>query len=321
MKDGIERGLNEYADVAAEIEDVKRDPDVLKQMYDGREHWVLDESGRSIAEKRNRLRGERIQEIIEKDLNERLTKVEDIELKAQVGGLGVTKSEVTYNGDPITVYNMRGASLKMLTSSISYKDTVAEICEGNAIGAMAMNTLEVMPAVWMENEQRMIEHNEAVRRFGKRGNTLSCSYTDVNKNPDRRLGTNLEMMTEHKKEPYIVYGWDHVRPGSVMEVANTDLNTPQIISKKGYISLSESELDIWDKLENDTAKVKGSYNEVAKKRFDDEGNAIPPDYLAIENSEISEDIKHHAWVHKVPIINVERLGESLEADGALESEK
>lgn len=50
MKDGIERGLNEYADVAAEIEDVKRDPDVLKQMYDGREHWVLDESGRSIPE-------------------------------------------------------------------------------------------------------------------------------------------------------------------------------------------------------------------------------------------------------------------------------
>lgn len=50
MKDGIERGLNEYVDVAAEIEDVKRDPDVLKQMYDGREHWVLDESGRSIPE-------------------------------------------------------------------------------------------------------------------------------------------------------------------------------------------------------------------------------------------------------------------------------
>lgn len=166
-----------------------------------------------------------------------------------------------------------------------------------------------------------------VRRFGKRGNTLSCSYTDVNKNPDRRLGTNLEMMTEHKKEPYIVYGWDHVRPGSVMEVANTDLNTPQIISKKGYISLSESELDIWDKLENDTAKVKGSYNEVAMRRYNENGDPQAPDYLVIEDGKISEAIKHHADTFGVPILNVERryydkkLGESLEADGALESEK
>lgn len=166
-----------------------------------------------------------------------------------------------------------------------------------------------------------------VRRFGKRGNTLSCSYTDVNKNPDRRLGTNLEMMTEHKKEPYIVYGWEHVRPGSVMKIANTDLNTSQIVSKRGYIFLLESELDIWDKLENDTAKVKGSYNEVAMRRYNENGDPQAPDYLVIEDGKISEAIKHHADTFGVPILNVERryydkkLGESLEADGALESEK
>lgn len=308
MKDGIERGLNEYANIVAEIEDIKRDPDVLKQMYDGREG--------SESRRHERLRSERVQEIVEKDLNERLTKIKDIELKAQVGGLGVTKSEVSYNGESIAIYNMQGTPLKMLTSSISYKDSAVDKGGPGIIGGMTMRALEVQPAVWMENAQRMDEYNEAVKQRGlgssaKRGNTLSCSYTDIHKNPDRRLGTSFDRRNSGAEEPYVVYGWDHIRPGSVMEVGDTDLRTPQVTSEKGYIILPESKLDIWDELEDDTVKnkgafSKGTYNEVAMKRYGENGEAQAPDYLVIENGKISESIKYHAATFGVPILNVER---------------
>lgn len=295
MKDGIEQGLEQYADTVAEIEKNKTDKNLRARMNE-----AVQMTKYNAAE---HLRAERVQEIIEKDLNERLTKVEDLELKAKIGGLGVTKTEIDYNGQPITVYNMQGAPLRMLTTSIDYKNSADKMLDGFAAGSMTMHRLKNFPALWLNNRERMKLENERLPRNGQLSDTVSCSYTDVNKNPDERIGTTYSMRMERQTEPDVVYGWDGVEAGSIMRVGDCDLRTPQAMGDRGLL-LGESHLNIWDDLEN--SERKGGYNEVVMSRFKENGEAKPPKYLATENSMISEDIKCHAAFHKAPIINVER---------------
>ena len=297
MVDSIGKGLNDFADAVAQNEKDKQDDNFINRMHDATQ--MTD------YKKKQRRVDERVQESIEKDLNQRLTKISNLEEMATIGGLGITKSEIRYNSHPITVYNMQGAPLKMLTTSISYKDSaVAHLGEG-AIGGLMMQRLEVMPALWLDNEQRVREENLVMKGRGAnvfRGNTLSASYTDVFKNPDKRLGTDRERAILGKDEPYIVYGWEQVEPGSVLNVGDFDLNTPQNVVKD-WMKLSVGDLGIWERLENSTG---GGYNEVVMWRYKDNGAAKPPDYLVIENGQISDAIKHHAATFGVPIINVER---------------
>lgn len=307
MVKDIDESLEQYANVIAESEKNKNDKKL--------EHDISVEMWGSKNEKEDRLRQERAQEILEKDLNGRLTKVEDLDLKAEIGGLGVTKSEIDYNGEVIIVYNMEGAPLRMLTTSISYKDTASEANEGSVIGAGMMHRLEVQPLFWLDNEQKVKEENKILPYNHRRGNTISCSYTDVYKNPDQRLGTTHDRLVSRRDEPYIVYGWDHVGGGSLINAGEGDLRTPQMVGRDWMGSgINENNLNIWDELVDNIPKW-GGYNEIVLRRFAENGKAKPPDYLVIENGEISDDIKHHAAVFGVPIINVERKyysGEEVE---------
>ena len=74
----------------------------------------------------NVIRNERIQEILEKDLNRRLIKVEQLKDIADVDGSGVNKSETDYYGKKIDILNVdlgtyQGEPLNLLTHSIDFK--------------------------------------------------------------------------------------------------------------------------------------------------------------------------------------------------------
>lgn len=103
--------------------------------------------------------------------------------------------------------------------------------------------------------------------------------------------------------------------GSLINAGEGDLRTPQMVGRDWMGSgINENNLNIWDELVDNIPKW-GGYNEIVLRRFAENGKAKPPDYLVIENGEISDDIKHHAAVFGVPIINVERKyysGEEVE---------
>lgn len=229
-------------------------------------------------------RGERIREIIEKDLNNRLTKVADLEELADIEGTGITSSEVLYNQEKIKVLNLTDVPFNMLTHSIDFKQT--DIHQVNGQGTS--NTLRVFPALWLNRlDQTKLDKNS----YNARSNAIFTTYSNPNNPNSRPVGGD------------VIYGFDHVDANSILKLNERDGNTPLVLNYHDNLP-SENQLDFFDKVENGASH--GAYNEVAFKRYDETGKPRIPDYLVTYNGHISEDAKHHAYTFNVPIINIIR---------------
>lgn len=231
------------------------------------------------------IQGERIQEIVEKDLNNRLTKIDDLEDLADIEGTGITSSEVEYNQDKIKVLNLENVPFTMLTHSIDFKQTDKH---ENNIGKGTSNTLRVLPNIWLDRQDQTTI-NSTNNGYNTRGNVIFTSYSSTD-NPNSKPVTGD-----------IIYGFDHVDANSILKLSERDGNTALVLDYRNNYP-SQDQLDFLDEVENGASN--GSYNEVAIKRYDETGKPRVPDYLVVYNGKISEDAKNHAATFNVPIINI-----------------
>ena len=245
-------------------------------------------TARDIAEqnKRNRFEKQRIQEIIEQDLNSRLLKVEDLETEAFSNNPEIQKHEMVFEGSEIPVYDLKGLPFAILSHTVDYRNV------DNPLDEIGQNTYrEVMknPGVWNERQDKAMEASGfGTRNENARGDTISTSFRDSEKNIDSYVPGEL------------IYGFEQVSADSIISISNGDGGTSNMAGR------SETNLSDPNILDQITG-VNGTSisNEVLLRRYSENGIPKSPDYI-ITNGTVSETALKHAKFFNIPIINIDR---------------
>ena len=153
------------------------------------------------------------QELMERELNSELTKVDDLfnAVRAHEKGIKGTRATLNFdNGEQgnVTLFLLEGYPLKILQSSISIYNT-NDLANNDEYGQTHQTVDQLIedPSFWMKKQ------NE-VEGLGKSTSAvLSASYFDTN--------IGITDMTGYG----CCYAFDHVRPRSVVQVHKGDNNT------------------------------------------------------------------------------------------------
>ena len=237
-------------------------------------------------EKQNRFEKQRIQEIVERDLNSRLLKVEDLETEAFSNNPEIQKHEMVFEGSEIPVYDLKGLPFAILSHTVDYRNV------DNPLDEIGQNTYrEVMknPGVWNERQDKAMEASGfGTRNENARGDTISTSFRDSEKNIDSYVPGEL------------IYGFEQVSADSIISISNGDGGTSNMAGR------SETNLSDPNILDQITG-VNGTsiYNEVLLRRYSENGVPKSPDYI-ITNGTVSETDLKHAKFFNIPIINIDR---------------
>lgn len=269
------------------------------------------------------------QEMLEREFNSELSHVEDLEILADVGDSSVEKTNVRYQDQNIPVYILKGYPFKFLGHIINYR-------EGDNITRTGIKTSEELvndPKKWYEEYQKP-KDNELIGGWNidsesSRSNTLSTSYVDGTlQGYDRGLA---QAYSQHEKS--IIYGFDHIRPTTLIYAKNSDGQIPNYIKQEGgYRRGIGALVPSIDKL---SSGEHSGYNEVAMFRYDGNGRPLEPSFIISDDPSVLLDteslpekqesmtpngeqymtktdafyknrIKQHAAEHKIPIILVDR---------------
>ena len=244
--------------------------------------------------KKNRFEQQRVQEIVERDLNERLLKVDDLEEEVLADNPEVDKRFMKYRDVKIPVYDLKGVPFSMLTHAVDYRRANDKMGGGAfMIGTATYKNVMDNPAEWNKREDVARNDNGfGTRNANAKGNTISTSYTNSWRNLDSRMtGRNSDL----------IYGFSRVEAGSILSVINGDGGTPNFVSRDAepnYLSIHSL-----DNLEGASGTL--FYNEILLKRYSENGVAKRPDFIVVDDGKISEVSLKHAAYFGIPIVNVE----------------
>lgn len=243
---------------------------------------------RSLADhdKKRRFQTQRTQEILERDLNSRLLKVEDLEIEALSENPEVQKRSVEFEGVEIPVYDLKGLPFSMLSTTIDYR----RFDEPGHIGTETSQTVMEDPSVWVARRDEA-EHADGfgTRKANARGDTISTSYYNSESNIDSRVSGDL------------IYGFERVASDSIISIHNGDGNTSNMA---GTDEPTLSGYNKWQELES--AGGTSGYNEILLRRYSDSGAPKQPDYIITEDGHITEAALRHAKFYGIPIVNIEK---------------
>ncbi len=248
---------------------------------------LIDSMDAYRQDKTKRLEGERVQEASERAFNAELTKLEDIDMAAESGSEEVSKRVIQFEGQELTVYDMRGFPFSFLQHAIDFKGQGEQI---NAwlIGASVAKSLQDNPSLWAMKEDTIKSYGGNLN--SSESNTISTSYVNTEENA----------RTMHVNGLY--YGFDHVRPDSILQTGRSDIGSTNGIGKNNTY-LSKTDPYTPRKLER--AGDTSPYNEVQIRRYDESGNPQLPDFVIIKDNKPSDVILKHAAYFNIPVINIE----------------
>ena len=231
------------------------------------------------------LRNQRAQELLERGLNERILKVDQLEEEVSVENPEVEKSTESYEGREIPVYTLHGFPMKMLTHTVDFRRSSIP----GVIGTETYKAVMDDPSVW-DTRRDIAEKAEGfgTRSSNARGDTISASY----RNSEHNLSSRVE--------GELVYGFDHVDADSVVLISIRDRGTKNMA---GTIETEIYDPDQIDILEG--AQSSGSYNEILLRRYSENGMPKRPDYIVVEDGKITETVLKHAKYFNIPIINLD----------------
>ena len=138
---------------------------IVEEMAKGRE--------RIERENNDYLKRQRVQEIVERDLNSRILKVDDLETEVLSENPEVDKRFVSWRKQDIPVYDLKGLPFAMLSTTVDYRRLGKE----GDIGTETYKTIMKNPWTWT----RRRDEAEGRKGFGTReanalGDTISASY-------------------------------------------------------------------------------------------------------------------------------------------------
>lgn len=236
---------------------------------------------------------------IEQDLNERLTGIDEIGAAAETGTQADART-MEYDGKEVLVYDMKGYPVAILSHNVGYKLGA----EGEGTKSVGQGTAQEVlrdPGKWMEKSpSREFFETQTESGTRQKGNTLSTSYFNTKTMSDMNGGSAMRAMLGTQA---VRYGFDHVRPNSLIRVSNDDAMMPRYVRKDRVFQVGA--LSDLDRLEHPDDRYKRYYNEVAMLRYDEEGKPLKPDYLVVMDGEITDDTLRHAAYFNIPIVNIE----------------
>ena len=234
-----------------------------------------------------------IRDTIERDLNSRLLTVDDLEKAILAGNPQVRKHYMSFEGEDIPVYDLIGLPFVSLTTTIDYRKSNSH--DSAEVGWKISERLMEDPSIWTETleEAKKSEGWGHARGGEARGNVISMSI----RNSERNMYSAANAGNPSRR---LTYGYGHVRKGSVVHVYMGDGRTPNFVG-------DSEEPDEWDLIAY--GKLGGPegtrlYNEILIRRYDKDGNPLPPDYIMAEDYRISIPALRHAKYHGCPIFNV-----------------
>lgn len=237
-------------------------------------------------EKLRILKAQRIQEIVEKDLNSRLLKVEDLEAETFFDNPEIQKHKMIFEGSEILVYDLKGLPFTLLSHTVDYRNA------NNPLSEIGQNTYrEVMknPGVWIERQDKAMEAGGyGTRNKDARGDTICASFWDSK--------TNINSYVYGK----LIYGFEQVSADSIIDIFTEDGGTKNIYGKE---DTTLSNPNVLDKISRQHAD--SDYNEVLLRRYSENGIPKSPDYI-ITDGTVSEIALKHANFFNIPIININK---------------
>ena len=237
-------------------------------------------------EKLRILKAQRIQEIVEKDLNSRLLKVEDLEAETFFDNPEIQKHKMIFEGSEIPVYDLKGLPFTLLSHTVDYRNA------NNPLSEIGQNTYrEVMknPGVWIERKDKAMEASGyGTRNKDARGDTICASFWDSK--------TNINSYVYGK----LIYGFEQVSADSIIDIFTEDGGTKNIYGKE---DTTLSNPNVLNKILRQHAD--SDYNEVLLRRYSENGIPKSPDYI-ITDGTVSEIALKHANFFNIPIININK---------------
>lgn len=240
------------------------------------------------------------QELMERELNTELTKVDDLYEAASLGEEGIRKITLSTEDlkelrvqdarQDLDVFLLEGHPFKCLQCDITVRNNNYDLSPPDDVPfdwdtSKTAETLKEEPAIWMKKESE-------VEGLGKTASaTISTSYYDTEVGVPKMMGGACS------------YGFDHVKPNMVVSVVKGDGNTfPSKKAKEpdfGYKKGTKQEkppVELEDLA--DVGHTRGpSFNEVLINRYDEQGNPQKPDYILMRNSYTETTALHMACAH------------------------
>lgn len=236
--------------------------------------------------KRDRFKKQRIQELVERDLNSHLLTVDDLEMEAISENSEVQKRTVRWRKHDIVVYDLKGLPFSLLSTTIDYRSAN----KPGEIGTETFKRVLKNPYIWAERRDKAEKTSGfGTRNSDARGDTISTSYWNSERNIDSHVPGNL------------IYGFESVQADSIISVSNGDGNTSNMAGNAVTTLLSP---DAIKQLEGADGRM--GYNEVLLRRYTENGIPKKPDYIIVENGRITEESLRSAAFFGIPIINIER---------------
>ncbi len=238
--------------------------------------------------KHSRFEKQRIQEMVERDLNSRLLTVDNLEIEVLSENPEVQKRSVPFEGVDIPIYDLKGLPFSFLSTTIDHRSSYRY--GPHEKGMETSRKVLEDPSVWAE---RRDEAEKAVG-FGTinsdaRGDTISTSFWDSERNINSRIFGDL------------IYGFENVQADSIISVHEGDGGTSNMAGR------DETKLSSPDAIkELATNRAQTLYNEVCLRRYSENGMPKRPDYIIVENGRITKESLRHAKYFGIPIVNVER---------------
>ena len=179
---------------------------------------------------------------------------------------------------------------RVLNSHLPYK-----------IGVQTMQQLLEHPDLWGKHRKEIVEHPSFGTDHGDaRSDAISASYVSSEAgNLSSRIG-GQDFDSKEGSYIYTCYGFDHLEADSVINFTLGDAGTPTDAGQQP----TKINSFVFDKIEK-LGDQRG-YNEIALRRYFENGAPRIPDYIITENNRISKAALRHAAYFEIPIVNIDR---------------
>lgn len=243
------------------------------------------------GEKLRILKAQRIQEIVEKDLNSRLLKVEDLEAETFFDNPEIQKHKMIFEGSEIPVYDLKGLPFTLLSHTVDHRNyhNTGMSNISNEIGQETYLKVMKDPGVWAERQDKAMEASGyGTKNKNARGNTISASFWNSE--------TNINSHVYGK----LIYGFEQVSADSIINIFHKDGSTNNMYGRED-VGLSNP--NILDEISRPHGQ--SNINEVLLRRYSENGIPKSPDYIITEGT-VSEIALKHANFFNIPIININK---------------
>lgn len=261
---------------------------------------VLDSANRKLDK-------QTIHDVLEVELQEKLTTLSDLDLAASRGEPGISlgflnTNESLFDGEPdgemffdkvdnksslervneILVYKLSGLPIRFLQHTVDYR--LSPDTDVNSTGFIRSQNLLLNPEYWINQENDI---------RGEKSNTLSCSYVDSEINIMHGAATSFFG---------VAYGFCKIEKNALIGVYKGDGQTANNV---GEMAAHDGRYEV-ESLDELAYKSTSSYNEVFLRRFDTNNQSLMPDFLITYDGFYSDQMVKHAKFFNIPIIDIER---------------